>query len=55
MKQKKATVEEEQTEEADEDQELEDAMIAARAVAAVRQAEEMVAEPAVRTHTKFDD
>ena len=30
-------------------------MMAARAVAAVRQAEEMAAEPAVRTHTKFDD
>lgn len=29
--------------------------MAARAVAAVRQAEEMAAEPAVRTHTKFDD
>jgi hypothetical protein len=58
LKQKKATAEEgqeQQVEEADEDQELEDAMIAARAVAAVRQAEEMVAEPAVRTHTKFDD
>ena len=55
LKQKKATGEEEQEEEADEDQELEDAMIAARAVAAVRQAEEMVAEPTVRTHTKFDD
>jgi uncharacterized protein (UPF0147 family) len=53
MNRKKASAEEQ--EEDNEEQELEDAMIAARAVAAVRQAEEMAAEPAVRTHTKFDD
>ena len=54
MNRKKASAEEQEVED-NEEQELEDAMIAARAVAAVRQAEEMAAEPVVRTHTKFDD
>ena len=39
-----------------EEEQVEEAIMAARAVAAVRQAEEMVGEEAaVRTHTKFDD
>lgn len=53
MNRKKESAEE--PDEPSEEQQLEDAMLAARAVAAVRQAQEMVAEPAVRTHTKFDD